>query len=130
MALPKLTTPTYELEIPSTDEKIMKVLQHAGRALGSHCVAMLRAIDPQCILLTGPLGRSSIFGKAFCKQLVESGVTTKVITANDQPIFPPAIAASALSLVENIYSPTFDVQKLLTQKLMSKSTSKNSEEFV
>jgi predicted NBD/HSP70 family sugar kinase len=118
------------LEKSSTDEKIMKVLQHAGRALGSHCVGMLRAIDPQCILLTGPLGRSSIFGKAFCKQLVESGVTTKVITANDQPIFPPAIAASALSLVENIYSPTFDVQKLLTQKLMSKSTSKNSEEFV
>jgi hypothetical protein len=91
---------------------------------------MLRAIDPQRILLTGPVGRSSIFGKAFCKQLNESAVMTKVITANDQSIFSPAIAAAALSLAENIYSPTFNVEKLLIEKSHKKNTIGDTGEFV
>jgi hypothetical protein len=91
---------------------------------------MLRAIDPQRILLTGPVGRSPVFGKAFCKQLMESGVKTKVITANNQPIFSPAIAASAISLAENVYSSTFNIQKLLIQKSINESTSENFGEFV
>ena len=113
-----------------SDKKIMQVVQGAGSALGSHCVAMLRAIDPQRILLTGPVGRSSIFGKAFCKQLSESAIMTKVITANDQSIFSPAIAASALSLAENIYSPTFNVEKLLIEKSHKKNTIENTGEFI
>ncbi|MDS9948315.1 MAG: ROK family transcriptional regulator, partial [Planktomarina sp.] len=131
------------LGIEDQDEKLRRVLkksliniemkqvvQGAGSALGSHCVAMLRAIDPQRILLTGPVGRSPIFGKAFCEQLTESGVTTKVITANDQSIFSPAIAASALSLAENIYSSTFNIQKLLIQKSINESAPENFGEFV
>ena len=112
------------------DEKIMKVVQSAGSALGIHCVNIVRAIDPQCILLTGPLGRNKIFGKAFRKQLAEGGVISKIITANDQSMFSPAIAASALSLAEHIYAPTFDIQKLQIKKLTKEWPLEKTDEFV
>jgi hypothetical protein len=77
---------------------------------------MLRALDPEQILLTGPLGRSAIYGQAFRENLVRNGISAEIITAHDKSISTPAMAASALSLAESIYSPSFDVQKMLTRK--------------
>lgn len=47
---------------------------------------------------------------------MRNGVTAEIVTAHDTSISTPAMAASALSLAESIYSPSFDVQKMLTRK--------------
>lgn len=99
-----------------TDDRIAKVIRQAGVALGRHCVTMLRALDPERVLLTGPLGRSAIYGRAFREELFRNGVPAEIITAHDNSISSPAMAASALSLAENVYSPSFDVQKMLKRK--------------
>jgi len=104
------------LDKAPSDDRIASVIRQAGAALGSHCVTMLRALDPERILLTGPLGRSAIYGQAFRETLVRNGVTAEIVTAHDTSISTPAMAASALSLAESIYSPSFDVQKMLTRK--------------
>ena len=104
------------LDKAPSDDRIASVIRQAGAAPGSHCVTMLRALDPERILLTGPLGRSAIYGQAFRETLVRNGVTAEIVTAHDTSISTPAMAASALSLAESIYSPSFDVQKMLTRK--------------
>ena len=98
-----------------SDEKTATVVRQAGAALGQHCVAMLRVLDPERIVLTGPLGRSAIYGRAFREALVNNGVTAEIVTAHDKSISPPAMAASALSLADDIYSSRFDVQKMLVR---------------
>lgn len=104
------------LDQAQSDKNVAQIIRQAGAALGHHCVTMLRALDPERILLTGPLGRSAIYGQAFREILVRNGVTAEIITAHDKSISAPAMAASALSLAESIYSPSFDVQKMLTRK--------------
>lgn len=104
------------LDQAQTDKDAAQVVRQAGAALGHHCVTMLRALDPERILLTGPLGRNAIYGQAFRENLVRNGIAAEIITAHEKSISAPAKAASALSLAENVYSPSFDVQKMLTQK--------------
>jgi predicted NBD/HSP70 family sugar kinase len=104
------------LEQAKSDKDVAQIVRRAGAALGHHCVTMLRALDPERILLTGPLGRSAIYGQAFREYLVRNGISAEIITAHDKSISAPAMAASALSLAESIYSPSFDVQKMLTRK--------------
>jgi predicted NBD/HSP70 family sugar kinase len=104
------------LEQSQSDVKIAQIIRQAGSALGRHCVTLLRALDPERIVLAGPLGRSAIYGQAFRDSLVRNGISAEIITAHDKSISASAMAASALSLAENVYSPTFDVQKMLTRK--------------
>lgn len=104
------------LDQAQTDDRIARVIRQAGVALGRHCVTMLRALDPERVLLTGPLGRNAIYGQAFREELFRNGVYAEIITAHDKSISSPAMAASALSLAENVYSPSFDVQKMLKGK--------------
>lgn len=115
------------LEQAKTDRHVAQIVRQAGAALGGHCVTTLRALDPERVLLTGPLGRSVIYGQAFRENLVRNGISTEIITAHDVSISTPAVAASALGLAECIYSPSFDVQKILAAKArqtkaMSKKT--------
>ncbi len=114
------------LDQANTDKDVAHIVRQAGAALGNHCVTTLRALDPERILLTGPLGRSAIYGQAFWESLVRNGITTEITTAHDVSISTPSMAASALGLSECIYSPSFDVQKILANKEKIKKASANT----
>ncbi len=90
-------------------------VKDAASALGRHSAALIQVTDPEAVVLTGPLGRHRIYGEAFREALGIAGVTAKIVTAYEHDIAQPAIAASAMALATQVYSPTFDIQNLFAK---------------
>lgn len=95
------------------DKAAIDAIRRAGDALAKHCAGLIHSIDPQTIVLTGPLGRNSIYCDAFQTGLARRGIACDIVTAHETRITAPAQAASALALSTCVYSPSFDVQRLL-----------------
>ncbi len=95
------------------DTAAIGAISQAGDALAKHCASLVHSIDPQTIVLTGPLGRNSTYCDAFKAGLERRGVACEIVTAHETRITAPAQAASALALSTCVYSPSFDVQQLL-----------------
>ena len=99
----------------SGDPEVIDALREAGGALGRHSAGLLQVVDPEAVVLTGPLGRNRPYGEAFCEALALAGVTTTIVTGYEHDIAQPAIAASGLALSAHVYAPTFDIHRLLTK---------------
>lgn len=89
------------------------VLTAAGAALGYHSASPILVFDPEVVVLTGPLGRSPAYCRAFCDQLRAAGVAAEIKCGDQHDIMQPAEAAAGLALSSHFFSSTLDIAPLI-----------------
>ncbi|WP_282610552.1 ROK family transcriptional regulator [Pelagibius sp. Alg239-R121] len=94
------------------DPAAENAVREAGELLALHSKQLLFSLDPQAVVLTGPLGRNAVYCEAFRKTLTAYGITARIVTAHDHQITGPAPAAAALALATQVYAPSFDIRQL------------------
>lgn len=104
------------LSSSESDKKVQRAFKEAGAILGRHCVSLLSTLDPQAVILTGPLGRNRFYCDGFEGALRTYGIAYEIKTAFSSNIVSPAAAASALALSSHVYSPSFDLQPLIAPR--------------
>lgn len=95
-----------------TDNHYQTVIRKAGEALAKHTRGLLQSVDPQSVVLTGPLGRNAVYCAGFRNVLSRYNINVELLTANEHGITGPAVAASILALASHVYSPSLDIDRL------------------
>ena len=100
------------------DEKSQQAVRLSGQLLAENSIALLFALAPEALVVTGPLGRNEVYCNAFKETLKLNKINVKVLTAFNHEITAPAPAASVLALETQVFAPTFDIQYLLAESDM------------
>lgn len=99
--------------LTKTDNTTETAIDNAGYALGLSCSTVALISASEVVVLTGPLGRNTIYCSAFERGLRAAGCTCDIRTGSEHPILNSAVAAAGLALSKHIYSPSFDIKGLL-----------------
>lgn len=97
------------------DQYVVAMLRDIGLKLGLHSSGAIRTVDPEAIVLTGPLGRDLHYCHGFEEALSNVGITYPVIKACDHTIMEPAQAAAICALADHVYSIDLDLAPLLAE---------------
>lgn len=97
----------------SGDRQANEAIAEAGGMLARHCAGLLHFLDPEVVVVTGPLGRDRSYVGAFRDTLDRFRVQARIVASLESEIVSPGAAAAALALSTHVYSPSFDLRALM-----------------